>query len=84
MAMTLAVWLDYNSRPDSILRTWYWRLLFLIAAFAIPIFCGYLRLVVAAHGIDQVLFGLLLGVWFALSAHFIIRDWLIKLAEDLI
>ena len=82
--MTLAVWLDYNSRPDSILRAWYWRLLFLIAAFAIPIFCGYLRLVVAAHGIDQVLFGLLLGVWFALSAHFIIRDWLIKLAGDLI
>ena len=88
MAMTFAVWLDFNSRvderPNNMLRAWYWRLLFLIAAFGISIFLGYTRIVTAGHTLDQVLLGLMLGVWFALSAHFILRDWLIKLAGDVI
>ena len=78
MAMTFAVWLDFNSRvderPNNAPSAWYWRLLFLIAAFGISIFLGYTRIVTANHTFDQVLVGLMLGVWFTLSAHFIIRD----------
>ena len=87
-AVVFGVWLDFNERvqenPDNLLRPWYWRLLFLIAALAIPCFVGYSMLVFGNHSLDQVLFSSMLGAWFALTTHFLLRVFLIKLAKDLI
>lgn len=88
MSITLGIWLDFNSRveewPDHFLTAWYWRLLSLIAAFALSCLAGYTRLVLGVHSLDQVLFGLMLGAWFALTAHFLIRIPLIVLVGYLI
>lgn len=80
--------LDYNAeaRTNSNMRfsAWYWRLLALVAGIGFTAAILYSRLFLGVHSLNQVFFGALLGTWFALSYHFILRDPLFKLANDLI
>lgn len=88
LGMTLAFWLDYNTRsraPESkvLLKAWYWRALFLCLCLAFAYSIGYSRMFLGVHSINQVLFGQQLGAWYALSAHYILREPLIALCNDL-
>ena len=86
--MMFVICLDYNAeaRTNSNMRfsAWYWRLLALVAGIGFAAAILYSRLFLGVHSLNQVYFGALLGTWFAFSCHFILRDPLIKLANDLI
>ena len=86
--MMFVVCLDYNAEartnPNMRFSAWYWRLLSLCAGIGFAAAILYSRLFLGVHSLNQVYFGALLGTWFAFSCHFILRDPLIKLANDLI
>ena len=86
--MMFVVCLDYNAEartnPNMRFSAWYWRLLSLIVGIAFAAAILYSRLFLGVHSLNQVYFGALLGLWFALSCHFILRDSLLKLVNDLI
>ena len=86
--MVITICLDYNREarrnPNMRFSAWYWRLLACCVAFAFAAAIAYSRLFLGVHSLNQVLFGALLGLWFAMSCHFILRDKLIQLANDLI
>ena len=73
----MAIWLDYNGEahrnPNLKLRAWYWRVLFFAIGVTASFTVAYSRLFLGVHSLNQVLFGALLGVWFALFAHFILK-----------
>ena len=39
---------------------------------------GYSRLILGAHGLNQILFGACIGIWVALTMHYVVRDTLIN------
>ena len=87
--ISLAVWLDYNTQaraPQSktILKQWYWRVLFLCLSIGFVIAIAYSRMFLGVHSINQVLFGAQLGVWFGITSHYIVREPLMNLSENLI
>lgn len=47
-------------------------------SFSIP----FTRYVLGVHSLDQILFGVTLGIWGGLTCHFIIRDHLINYIEE--
>ena len=83
MGLACAIWLDYNSwigkHPEKTLSKWYWRTTFLLLALAFGGYIAYSRVLLGVHSINQVLFGLMLGVWYAGTAHFIVNKPLKKL-----
>ena len=86
--MPLAFWLDYNTRsraPDSkvFLKAWYWRALFLCLCLVFAYTIGYSRMFLGVHSINQVIFSQQLGAWYAISAHYILREPLITLCDEL-
>ena len=44
---------------------------------------GYSRLFMGVHSMDQIIFGWSLGIWIALTSHFVLRKPLNKHSEDL-
>lgn len=86
--LCLAVWLDYNDEalknPNLKLRAWYWRVLFFALGATASFTVAYSRLFLGVHSLNQVLFGALLGVWFTISAHFILKEPIFKICQDLI
>ena len=85
IGLPLAFELDYNARASTFgvkARIRHVATLCLILVFGLSI--AYSRLFVGVHSINQVLFGLQLGVWFALSAHFIAREAVISICDDLL
>ena len=88
MGVILSLLLDYNSVAirDPALKCvqWYWRLLFTVLGMGFTAGIAYSRLFLGVHSLNQVFYGLLLGTWFAISCHFIARDKLLKLVQDLL
>ena len=85
IAMVLGVWLDLkDSIGRGIKYQILWQVLVLAAALVFPATIAYSRLVIGAHSLDQVLFGLMIGLWFALSVHYLIRDELMKMIQSMI
>lgn len=86
--MVVAILLDYNSEalsnPNMRYSAWYWRLIALLVGFSFSFAIAYSRLFLGVHSLNQILFGALLGFWCAFTFHFIYRDPLIKLANDII
>lgn len=82
--MLTAVMLGYNSEAwkGNLLRLgqWYWRMLFTILALGLLFAVSYTRIILGVDSVNGGIFGTLLGMWFAFSSHFIVRDPLIKLA----
>ena len=83
LGITLAIWLDYNSvyrmQPNSKLGCFYARLALLAACVGLSFWVGYTRVVLGVHGINQVWYGFMLGAWYAGTAHFIIKEPMLKL-----
>ena len=86
--MMFVMCLDYNSEaiknPQMKFAAWYWRLLSLIVGCAFAAAIAYSRLFLGVHSLNQIFFGALLGAWFAVTAHFMLREPLMKIANDLI
>lgn len=89
--MALAVWLDYNhcvthkKLPEaSIWNSIVLRIFILLAALAYAFTVAWSRIVLGMHSYNQILFGMLLGAWLALSFHFIGYESLMKHGIDLI
>ena len=77
VGVVLTIWFDYNSVALSSTDTWfrqgYSRLCFLGWGLVFAGAIVYSRLFLGVHSLNQVLFGSLLGIWFAITAHFLIR-----------
>ena len=85
MGIFLALWLDYNSvymkKPESKLGSIYVRLAVLATGVFLALWTGYTRIVMGAHGINQVWYGFMLGAWYAGMAHFIIKEPMLKMVQ---
>ena len=60
------------------------RLLFLGLALVFVASIGYSRLFLGVHSLNQVLYGLSMGVWFAHDAHHFVKEPLAKLVSSII
>ena len=60
------------------------RILYFTLALIFSLTIGITRFIVAAHSIDQVIFGWLLGAWLAISYFMIGREVVHKHVTDLI
>ena len=66
----LMLCLDYfHDKPQSVLK----KICFVFAA-SIKLLIGYSRLYVGAHSLNQIVYGLLLGLWFTLYFHYCFRQ----------
>ena len=74
----------HKGNPSNISR--YSMVYYILLAFVI-FWAGsipYTRFLMGVHSLDQIVYGATLGVWAALTLHFIVRDNLIKFVDDLI
>jgi membrane-associated phospholipid phosphatase len=59
-----------------------------IAAIIVCLFWSatipYTRFLLGVHSLDQIIYGITLGIWAGLTLHFIVRDHLIEHVERLI
>lgn len=71
MCVCMLLWLDYvYSNPESSgLR----KTLLFIAAMCFALAIGYSRLILGVHSVDQIVYGLLIGVWIACTMQFCVR-----------
>jgi hypothetical protein len=51
------------------------RVLLFVLTFIFGLSIGYSRLFLGMHTLNQIIFGLLLGVWIALSWHYATHPW---------
>ena len=60
------------------------RILLLLIAVTFGCTIGYSRLILGMHSLNQIIFGLLLGIWVALTCHYSFYDRLLNHALDLL
>ena len=82
MGIAMTLWLDYSSREGG--SKWYFKLVLLALALAFAGSIGYSRLFLGVHSLNQVLYGLSCGLWFAFTAHFLLREPMTGLVSALI
>ena len=60
--------------------TYNWLMYFIVFILCLlwAVFIPIARVSLGAHSIDQCLFGSILGIWSAITCHFIVRDHLIN------
>ena len=88
MGVPLALWLDYNQQArinsDMKLGAWYWRALVFVIMLVFTGTIAYSRMFLGVHSLNQVFYGLSLGLWFALTCEFLIKEKMMKLIQNLI
>ena len=88
LGIPLILWLDYNQKamkePQWKLGAWYWRAVAAVLALTFTGTIGYSRMFLGVHSLNQVLYGYSLGLWFALSVHFLVKDRLMSLIQKLV
>ena len=88
MGVPLVLWLDYNQQarrnPNMKLGGWYWRALIFVIMLIFTATIAYSRMFLGVHSLNQVFYGLSLGIWFAVTAHFLIKERLMGLVQNLI
>lgn len=82
MGLALLYWLDLNEYlqktvKDGCLQS-YARGLSLLVAITFGVTVGYSRLFLGVHSMDQILYGWSVGVWLAVTFHFLMREPLEK------
>ena len=60
------------------------RVCLFIVAFTFGCTIGYSRLFLGVHSLNQILFGLLLGIWLAFTVHFIFKDKVMENVQNLL
>jgi membrane-associated phospholipid phosphatase len=90
MASCLAVWLDYNyccntrKIPETSVWSQPWmRHLALLFAFLYGWTVAYSRIVLGMHSYNQIFYGLMIGIWLALSFHFIFYEIIFRHVTNL-
>ena len=75
-SFSLVYWLDLNEylRPKFIAR----RVVLFVVTLVFAMTLTYSRFILGVHSIDQLIYGSLWGIWFALTLHFIVREPLTK------
>ena len=79
----MVAFLDFNKATWDSTGTvgrWLYRVGAMIVLLATVGTICYSRVFLGAHGIDQIFFGLQLGLWFAFTFHFIVQEPLMELA----
>lgn len=83
MGMAMVVWLDYLIESE-----WYLierrKILEFLLAFAFGCTVGYSRMFLGVHSLDQVVYGILIGIWCAFTLQFCVRPALTQEAQDLV
>ena len=79
MALTLAI--DFTQNYES--KLWH-KVTCLVACFIFGITIAYSRLIIGVHSLDQVLYGLTLGVWCPCFMQFCTRSIIDKEVGDLL
>jgi membrane-associated phospholipid phosphatase len=69
MGMALTLWLDYTFTENSNLK----KVMLFIATILFSFSIGYSRFILGVHSLDQIIFGLLIGVWIAITMQFCVR-----------
>ena len=80
-AILLVIFLDLK---DSITTQLWQKIGLAVATVAVFLTIGYSRLFLGVHSINQVSWGLQLGIWFAFSMHYIVRDQLMASVKRII
>lgn len=75
MAMALTLWLDYKETSNGSYGATR-KAILLALAILFPISIGFSRLILGVHSLDQICYGLLLGVWIAMSMQYCVRPYL--------
>jgi len=87
LGTALIIWLDYNEhfilQENIFFRHRLARLFLLGLAVTFGLTVGYSRLFLGVHSIDQIIFGWSLGIWLAISCHFVMKKPLNRHSEDL-
>ena len=60
------------------------RVLTFAVAIILSGLMGYSRLFLGSHSLNQIIFGLSLGVWGACTMHFILKDMIMKHANEIL
>ena len=88
MGISFACWLDYNStaikNQAMKMSSIGWRIFWLIVQMTFACSIGYSRMFLGVHALNQVLYGFMLGIWFALTSEFFVKEPMMKLVDDLI
>ena len=63
---------------------WYWRALIFVIMLTFTATIAYSRMYLGVHSLNQVFYGLSLGLWFAVTAHFLVKERLMSLVQNLI
>ena len=66
------------------LGAWYWRLFFFALTLTFGGMIAYSRMFLGVHSLNQCLYGLTLGAWFAISSEYLIKEPMMQLIHDLI
>ena len=82
MVFSMTVLLDVRSSLTG--QVWLQILIALISIGVFPIAIAYSRLLLGAHSLNQVFFGMLLGFWLALTLHFLVRECLLSYIKRII
>jgi membrane-associated phospholipid phosphatase len=64
----LMIWLDFA--PPTVSA----KIVIFVAVVVFSCMTGYSRMILGQHSLDQVFYGLALGVWAALTMHYCVRD----------
>ena len=66
------------------LGAWYWRAIIFVIMLLFIATIAYSRMYLGVHSLNQVFYGLSLGLWFAFTSHFLIKERLMGLLQNLI
>mmetsp|Transcript_23036 Transcript_23036/g.30626 ORF Transcript_23036/g.30626 Transcript_23036/m.30626 type:complete len:216 (+) Transcript_23036:217-864(+) len=91
MGATLTIWLDLNQTvlsggisASSIWAKCYIRAVLFASAVTFGLLVGYSRIILGAHAWNQLALGWQLGVWLALTLHFIFRESILRNVKGLL
>ena len=77
----LLPWLDYYTnfnKTDSVLAKPLVKIVLLILALTWGCLIAFSRMYLGVHSLDQVLYGALVGIWVALTMHFVVMEHSMK------
>lgn len=81
----LLLWLDLEkSITEGYASTNFFKILTLLICLIFGGMICYGRLFLGVHSLDQVIYGLLLGLWFTFTWHYCVSDYLLTYTDNLL
>jgi hypothetical protein len=76
--------ISFSHTKDTIFHSWGWYLLYILVGLYWVITMPYSRYVAGVQSLDQLLFGIAIGIHLGIFCHFVLRDHLIGFFEKII